>query len=76
MGGRHRVKPVHFVFPVECKQSRIYLYKKCNIIVDKEVRKLQNGRERNNVRELQKVGEWKDKRELIEMLCTSGADMK
>ena len=23
MGGRHRVRPVHFIFPVECNQSGV-----------------------------------------------------
>ena len=42
----------------------------------KEVRKLQNGRQRKNIKEFQKVGECKNKRGLTEMLCISGADMK
>ena len=76
MGGRHRVRLVHFILPLDCKHSGSYLYKRCNISVEKEVIKLHNGREQKNVRELKKVGEWKSQRELIEMLCTSIADMK
>ena len=46
MGGRKRVILVHFIFPVECKQSKIYLYKTCNISMHGEVRECKKERRR------------------------------
>ena len=35
MGGRHRVRRVHFIFPVECNQSRV-IYIRDVISVERE----------------------------------------